>query len=360
MTVVMAGPLPPNVGGMTSCITDLLNSRLAEDITFKSFNTAKQTRPGRSLWEALTTRLSMLRKWWSVINADEYVIAHIHTCSGLSFFLDGLYLLLARTSRVPVILHVHGGRFDQFLDQLNPIMRAYARFLFRQSSITVVLSEEWKDRIYNRTHARNIDVVPNGVPIPGKYKDKNLENELQLIFIGALNKNKGILELIEALHQTPDNIKLFVIGDEAEPGFRRKVEDRISALHLDRRVILTGVLRGKEKQNYIVRSHVFVMPSHYEGLPIALLEMMASGLAPIVSPVGGVPLVVQENEEALYIEPGNVASIRKAILLMYENDELRKKLASASYSRCVENFSIDIVAEKWRNLYNKLKAEKNI
>jgi len=96
----MAGPLPPLVGGMSTVIEDLSRSSLAREVDLVLFDTRKPTREGRRLVEALGARLRLWRAWWASLGgtgrADRRrTIAHIHTCSGLSFFLDAAYLLLA-------------------------------------------------------------------------------------------------------------------------------------------------------------------------------------------------------------------------------------------------------------------------
>ncbi len=358
ITVVMAGPMPPRIGGMTTCIENLLGSSLRGNVCFKVFDTSKQTTEGRTLFVAVVARYRLLKNWWGLIGKSKNTVVHIHTCSGLSFFLDGLYLLAARMRKLPVILHVHGGRFDVFLDQLNPLMRSLAGFLARRATKVVVLSLDWQEKISNRIKGIETAVIYNGVPVLCDFVNKKEGDVLNLLFLGTLNTNKGILELVDAMQNTPDNVKLFVVGEEGEPGFRAKVEDRISSLKLQNKILLTGALRGKEKQDCINNCHVFLMPSHYEGLPISLLEAMAAGLTAVVTPVGAIPLVVRNNIEALYVEAGNIGDIHKAIIAVYEDANLRESLSKAAYTRCVENFSINVVADAWLSLYFELVQKK--
>ncbi|HZR04065.1 MAG TPA: hypothetical protein VFA81_12945, partial [Burkholderiales bacterium] len=111
LRVVMAGPLPPAIGGMVTVIDDLSKSQLAKDVELVLFDTKKTTPAGRSLLHAVHSRLRLWARWWAALRGETSV-AHIHTCSGLTYFLDGSLLFIAGIRGVPALLHIHGGLFE--------------------------------------------------------------------------------------------------------------------------------------------------------------------------------------------------------------------------------------------------------
>ena len=88
--ILMSGPLPPPPGGMASVLAMLAESSLARRVRLELFDTAKRTPEGRSAWQGWVARASLMRRWWRQLGELPAAIAHIHTCSGLTFFLDGL------------------------------------------------------------------------------------------------------------------------------------------------------------------------------------------------------------------------------------------------------------------------------
>jgi glycosyltransferase involved in cell wall biosynthesis len=73
-----------------------------------------------------------------------------------------------------------------------------------------------------------------------------------------------------------------------------------------------------------VISDVFVFPSLWEGMPNVMVDAMASGMAMIVAPVGGIPEVVKDGESALFVKPTDAQSLADAILGLKNNETLRK------------------------------------
>lgn len=352
LRVVMSGPLPPAIGGMASVIGALGQSDLARQTQLALFDTGKKTREGRSLWEGVQARLQLMRDWRRLLHTHQADIAHIHTCSGLTFFLDGLLAWLARRQGCRVILHVHGGLFDQFLDGLNPLMRALARHISRRADAVIALSDDWRQRLLRRLPGTCIAVLANGVAEPKGRTARDPLAPPTFVFLGLLSTLKGIPVLLEAASAAQANWRVQLAGNEGEPGFVDRLRADIAARGLNERIQLLGPVVGEAKDKLLLQADGFVLPSLAEGLPMSLLEAMAARLPVVVTTVGAMPEVIQHGRDGLLVPPGDPAALAAALdQLAQLSPSDQAAMAQAAYEKYRARYSVDAMAANLLQLY---------
>jgi len=352
--ILMSGPLPPPPGGMASVLAMLAESSLARRVRLELFDTAKRTPEGRSAWQGWVARASLMRRWWRQLGELPAAIAHIHTCSGLTFFLDGLLATLARARGVRVILHVHGARFDAFLDTLDPLRRRWAQQIARRADRVVVLSEEWRQRLQTRLPGARLTIIENGVPLPLPVSRQYESGPVRGIFLGSIGRRKGVPQLIEALVQAADGISLRLAGDEEYPGDRSAMQALAQQHGVATRLEFVGAVSGTAKEAFLREADFFVLPSLAEGLPISLLEAMASGLPVIATTVGAVPAVIEPMRNGLLVAPGAVVELRQAMERLAADPVLRSRLGAAGRETCIARYGVDRMADACAALYAEL------
>ncbi len=357
MRVVMAGALPPMIGGMSTVIDDIAHSSLAKNVDLMLFNTAKNTPEGRSLIAAVAARFALWHSWWSILSPAGQTLVHIHTCSGLSFFLDGIYLMIAGLRGVPVVLHVHGARFDAFLDGLSPLTLFIARFIARRADRVVVLSHEWENKLAARLPGASLSVIENGVSIPVRASPEKTSSEIIILFLGNLCQRKGVWDLLACAGRLPPAARLVLIGGEEDPGIAEKIREQIARDGTQDRVQLTGPLTGDAKFAWLYRADIFVLPSHAEGVPISMLEAAAAGLPLVVTPVGGIPSVLSDEKHALFVKPGDRDALCSAITRLIGDPELRQRLGHAAKDHVLVRFGIENSARLYLELYRALRPQ---
>lgn len=355
MRVVMAGPLPPMIGGMSTVIDDIAHSSLAREVELKLFDTGKRTPEGRSLMQAIETRFMLWRAWWQALGPAQSTLAHIHTCSGLTYFLDGLYVLLARLRGVPVVLHVHGARFDDFLDGLSPFMLGLARFIARHVARVVVLSGEWEKKLAARLPGAHLAVIENGVAEPRFVEVNKSEGEIIVLFLGNLCQRKGVWDLVACVGRLSPGARLVLVGGEEDPGIAATLREHLAREGLLEHVELAGSAVGEAKYRWLCRADIFVLPSYAEGVPISMLEAAAAGLPLIVTPVGGIPSVLTDGEHALFVQPGDHDALASAINRLAGEPLLRARLGGAAREHVLARYGIENTARKYLDLYRELK-----
>lgn len=353
MRVVMAGPLPPAVGGMATVIEDISKSSLSREVDLVLFNTAKMTPDNRTFWQGVVTRLSLWRKWWSVLKGAD--IVHIHTCSGFTYYLDGAYLCFAKLKRMPVVLHIHGAQFDKFLDSLSIVELAFARWLARRANRVVALSAEWKEQLEKRLPGSTFTIIENGVPVPDKIQRRvGEEKMITILFLGNLSQRKGVWELVEAMRIVDDSMKLVLAGGEEDAGIGEKVNREITEAGLSKKIEWLGPVFGEDKRMLLQNSDLYVLPSRAEGLPISLLEAMCAGLPVVATTVGAIPSVIEDGKQGFLISPGDSKALADALTRLAYDKKLRSRLGKAARSRCAECYGVERAVKNYLRLYGDL------
>ena len=127
------------------------------------------------------------------------------------------------------------------------------------------------------------------------------------------------------------------------------LRDRAAELGLDDCVLFTGM--RTDVPRLVAALDVFVMPSLWEGLPIALLEAMASSRAVLCTRVGGIPDVVQDGVNGVLIDAGDVEALREGIESLLAQPQHRAELGREARATVIERFDITRTAKAYNALH---------
>lgn len=181
------------------------------------------------------------------------------------------------------------------------------------------------------------------------------------LFVGGINERKGVHRLVEAFRaicdQVPD-LDLVLVGptDKYDQGYVERVRGAISDDGLGGRVTLVGRMVDNVNE-YMRAADVYVLPSSREGLPITVLEAMASGLAVVASDIpeiSGTQIVSGEN--GLLVPVEDTEALASALSSVGADAGLRARLGAAARERAEERFSTRAVDRRYRELYEALGA----
>ena len=115
-----------------------------------------------------------------------------------------------------------------------------------------------------------------------------------------------------------------------------------------------GAVWGRRKQALMDGADVLVLASHTEGLPYALLEGMAAGLVPIVTPVGAIPEVVRHRHHGLIVPPGSAAAIAVAIEELDRDRAALARMREACRQQVAADYTKEKLAARFEALYLRL------
>lgn len=263
---------------------------------------------------------------------------HAHSASNASFRRKSLFLALARLAGKPYIFHLHGGAFDRYHAGCTRLERAWLGHTLRGARIVFVLSDSWAEWLRREIGHPDVRVLPNPV-LPVHLPATVVREPQTLLFLGRLEADKGIFVLLKALARLrashPD-LRAVLAGEGDLAAVRQAAaEAGVAGL-----IELPGWVAGEAKAHCLARAGVFVLPSRFEGLPMALLEAQAAGLPVVASRVGGIPQVVSDGENGMLHAPDDDADLARALALVLDAPDRARQMGSAGQTQVLAGFGI--------------------
>ncbi len=325
-------------------------SSLLAEVRELSIESTKVPRVER-LWE-----IHRLWRLVKVLRAERPVIFHANVTWPLSCKYG---LIAARLAGVPIVVataHLHFQFSGAVHAQERIIAKCVSRYLAVSSFVARRLNE------VARIPARKIEVVHNGIDIseflrPGStvLRDSLVgKTKRSVVLVTArLEKQKGLECLMEAALLVPDAV-FVVVGQGTQ---RPALEFQVRQLKAEDRVVFLG---PREDIADLLRSaDLFVLPSLYEGFPLAILEAMAAGKPVVASRVGGVEEAVLHGKTGLLVRPKDPASLAAAMRAVLGNREFARTLGESGRSRAINEFTAQRMVTQITNIYEELVAARS-
>lgn len=263
------------------------------------------------------------------------------------------YLALRKTS-TPLVSTCHTWYDD------NPLLWLYGvidRRLLRHYAAVVSVSDDVTHRLLHSGVApHRIHFIRNGIDLrPFTNATPSLRhlapNGLLIGWVGRLTHDKGPDVYLRAIAQVRPlfpTARYLLVG---EGPYRPEVERLIADLALDDVVHLLG--QRQEMPAVYSSCDLMVSSSRQEGLPMAILEGMASGLPWIATPVGAVPLAIRDGDNGLLVPPDNAEVLANTMLRLMKASEERSKMGSAARQITESDFSAERMAADYLGVYSK-------
>ncbi len=292
-----------------------------------------------------------LRKWLRRNNAD---VVHTHL-----FTADSWGRLAAFLARVPCIVNtVHSTNTWK-----TKIHRLIDRVLAKISTNIIACSDEVAKVLIqdDGISAKHIKVVANGIDLR-RFEDVspiNLATEpdtVNLVVIGRLHPAKGHQDLIPVIKAIKDKCSDFHFYFVGEGELRADIEKNIKKQGLLDAITLMG--QRQDIPAILAAIDIFVMPSKWEGLPMALLEAMAMGKTVIATRVGGIPDVITHNENGLLVDVGDGSALAENLVNAITDNSLRQRLGAAAKEMVRQHYSAETVSRKYEQIYKQTLMSK--
>ena len=183
------------------------------------------------------------------------------------------------------------------------------------------------------------------------------EGERVILSVGRLSREKGHLELVEALgvlrrRLNPESgLKLVIVGEGPE---RVRLERKASAVGVADQIVFAG--QTDDVRPFYAMADVLALPSNSEGSPLVLREAMAAGLPVVATRVGGVPEIAVAGESALLVAPRDPAGMAAALDRVLSDEGLARGLAASASARGADHFSPEAQIRSLVKIYQGLAA----
>lgn len=267
----------------------------------------------------------------------------------------------ARRLAIPSVLTLHVAGMDHFGGWKGVAARFYersvARWLLRRPDALVAVSEAVAASVRPYV-SLPVTVIPNGVDID-RFRPSPRQHGAgrRIVFVGRLIANKGPQTALDAFSRVEEKYPSATLTMVGDGPLRSSLEKCVAERGLEGKVRFLG-LRG-DVAEILNASDVLVRPSLVEGMPLTILEAMASGLPVIASDVGGVSEIVSDGNTGYLIRPRSHEELAEALVRMFEDDERMVAMGSAGMRRVRANFSWDITASATERLLEALVGTRD-
>ncbi|WP_256687124.1 glycosyltransferase family 4 protein [Halococcus qingdaonensis] len=281
-------------------------------------------------------------------------IVHIHSSHRFSFYRAGYYVLFSKyVWRCPVVFHVHGSSFDVFVSTESRPVRWFQSVVFGAADEIVVLSEYWKETLSKHTDPEKLTVIPNAVDA-ADYTPSFDGDVPHIVTVSNQLPRKGVVEFAEAVDELTDRDLEFRVTI-AGKGPLSNHSERLATTYDN--VEYLGYISEEKKHELLGAGSIFVLPSHAEGLPIAMLEAMAAGNAIVSTTVGAIPEVIAD-ERGLLVEPGDADGLADALAELVADPERVAAMGEANRRAASDEYAWETVTEELLATYDRnLAAE---
>lgn len=181
-----------------------------------------------------------------------------------------------------------------------------------------------------------------------------------LLFLSRVHPKKGLDYLVNAVAtirvELPD-LRVIVAGGDGGSGYLKEIRQRCGRLGVDDLFIFLGEVQGQKKQDVLTAADAFILPSRSEGLPVAVLEALGSGLPVIVTDQCNIPEVQQFN--AGFVVRPETKEIASAIVrLLSLADEEREAIGGNARELASKQFTWKRIAQRTINCYQTMIEER--
>ncbi|WP_444995805.1 glycosyltransferase family 4 protein [Aliikangiella sp. IMCC44359] len=282
----------------------------------------------------------------------EHVHAHWATYPSTSAFIIHKYLGIPYS----FTFHAH----DIFLEDHMLAVK------FDSCAFGVTISDFNINFIYkllNKDYSHKIKIVHCGVDLTAQKYNVENRSENTIFTIGRLDEIKGFKYLIEAcslLKQKSIDFKCVMVGDGP---LKKELLEQRSSLGLTDNIEFLGAMPQEKIREFLNNVTLFVLPSvktkegNMDGVPVALMEAMASGTPVISTYISGIPELITNEENGLLVNPNNAEELATAIARLLENSDLRLQYAKQANATIQESFCAEKEGAKLGQYFQDYHAD---
>lgn len=252
---------------------------------------------------------------------------------------------------IPAVFHLR-----VFHNERNPLHKL--KFLNMDNNkfiaISQAIQESWKTLGLDE---KRISVIPNFIPFESTGVKESSSGKSpvtvpegkRLLFVGRIEKIKGIDFLIQAFAKLPAAYVLYVIGTGS---YLSELNQQMKELEISDRVHIEGYKENIDA--YYRDCDVLIVPSRVEPMGRVVLEGMMHKIPVIASEVGGMAEIIRDGHDGFFFEFGDSENLCSKIETLMRDDEMRKKIISNAYKKVTSLYSEEHYYRQVSNIYNSL------
>lgn len=282
---------------------------------------------------------------------------------------DGECLAYSSKLRIPLVVRLQTPIFKvrEILNlKANKNLEYIEKESLKKATFIASISHNISELIINKYKVSPKKIIhsPLGISFPKINKAVFKGNSYKLLHVSRLEKRKGTKELIDALPvilSSNKKITVDLVGKDFKqaPGGISYFEyfKKIVPVSLQSRVTFHGFINKSKLQSFYKNCDVFILPSRYESFGLVFLEAMGYGKPVIGTKTGGIEEIIKDDDTGLLIDVNSSDQIADAILKIFNNPLLRKKLGQQAFNFVRSNFNVENMVESTLNIYYRAIEE---
>jgi glycosyltransferase involved in cell wall biosynthesis len=346
-------------------MTNLLGDHdLRRDVDYRELNVTRDVDRAANTFSLENVRLAAVdtvRTFRAARSAD---VVHVQTALLPVLPLIRALLLCGagRLAGAAVLCHVHSGRLNSGRDEaFSPtgLYRVLLRLLRPATHRVLAVAAPGEEALRTAVPGLSVATVHNAVDAGGYAAADPTVEPPQAVYVGTLSRRKGMHDLVGALELLAARgvtLPLDVVGGGHEVGEQEADELRRRIADSGLPVRLLGSLAPAEVATALRSAQLFVLPSHWEGQPIAILEAMASGLPVVVTTVGANPDVVRDGVDGRVVPSHDPAALADALEQLVRDPALRARMGASARERARTGFDRPVLARRMLQEYRERAA----
>ena len=298
--------------------------------------------------------------------------------STVGFVRDYIFINLAKFFNRKIIVHQFGANYTKFYNSQSERNKTKIKYTLQKANSIIVEGNFTKEQFsFLPNYQSKVISMNNGLPekiTNHEIAPKKLTSgaPTELLYLSNLIEGKGFWDVLEAVNilvnHHKQNVNAVFAGrfleDVEDKRFATSAEARqyfdkfVKENHLQSRVTYVEGLYGAEKSKAFHKAHFFLLPTYYinEGQPVSILEALAYGCVPIVTPYRLIPDMVN-SENGFFVNPQSPLDIVAVITLMIDNPEDYRARSAAGISSYKANFTAEKYVQKLLHRINKVMSQ---
>lgn len=364
--IVLIGALPPPVAGQSIAFKlfyDYLQKKNIAHLLIDIGGESAGRKDGGFTFNRFFSFIRPFTKSLCLLNLFKKDICYLHIAqSKMGFFRDLVFVLIAWLGRNKIVVHLHGGNYNNFYYQQNHFLRFLIRWVLNRSDKIIVLSENLRNMFaFSESLNSKLYVVENGINTPAGYPPVNKKLELQtapinILYLSNMIESKGYLDLLYAGQEIKKkgllNFKIIFCGkfylssnskysseDEAVKDFYSLVD----SLSLRNHVIWKKQVVGDEKWQEIKNSHFFVLPTYYnnEGQPLSVIEAISQGCCVLATNYRAIPDLINQGKAGVFVDKKSPEDIASKVIDLLNNKDTFAEISREAVKHYEKNYTAD-------------------
>lgn len=316
--------------GVTPTTIEILGPLLEQegfDVRYSSSKKSQLLRLTAMLWSVFQYRKS------------DYVL--IDTYSTVNFWYAFATSQLCRCLKMKYIPILHGGNLAFRLKNNPRICRMIFKYSFQNVSPSLFLMDQFKSEGF-----QNLIPIPNVIEIENYAfleRKKAKPNLLWVRSFAEIYNPLMAVDVFASIKKKYPEATLCMVGPEKDGSL---LAAKQKAKNLELNIQFTGKLSKEDWINESKQYDIFINSTHFDNMPVSVVEAMSLGLAVVSTNVGGIPFLLENQKDALLVSDDNVNEMVNAIERLIEDQDLFDKITTNGRLKS-EQFDWKIIRNKW-------------